>query len=80
MLTFLSNDEGLSLLLNIHENDMIDARSIFNGLVIFIHPHTESIDSAMSKKIFVPPGSLNNIHVTISKVSSESSFFSFVDF
>ena len=56
-------------MLNIHEKDMIDARSIFNGLVIFIHPHTETIDSAMSKKIFVPPGSLNNIHVTISKVS-----------
>ena len=52
------NDKGLRLILNVHEDEMMDSRSIFNGLVVFIHPHNETINSAMSKKIFVAPGTL----------------------
>lgn len=62
------NGKGLRLLLNIHDDETMDSSSIFNGLVLFIHPQTETLNSVMSKKIFTEPGSLNTIHVTINKV------------
>ncbi|XP_066930584.1 acid-sensing ion channel 1C-like [Clytia hemisphaerica] len=62
--------DGLSLFLNIHEDEMLDSRSIANGLVVFIHPHEETFQSALSKRIFIQPGTISDIHVTVSKLRS----------
>ena len=60
---------GLELTLNIHEEEMLDSRAIFNGLAVFIHHQQETYRSDLSKKVFIAPGTANNIHVTVSKVS-----------
>ncbi|XP_066936086.1 acid-sensing ion channel 5-like [Clytia hemisphaerica] len=61
---------GLQLTLNIHEEDMLDSRATFNGLAVFIHHQRETYRSDLSKKVFVPPGTMNNIHITVSMLES----------
>ena len=60
--------DGLRLFLNIYEDEMLDSRSIANGLIVFVHPHQETFQSALSKRIFIQPGTITDIHVTVSKV------------
>ena len=67
-----TKSNGLQLMMNIHADDMLDSMSILNGLVVFIHPHQQTRRSALAKRVFIAPGSYNNIQLSISKVGSLS--------
>uniref|UniRef100_A0A7M5WQI3 Uncharacterized protein n=1 Tax=Clytia hemisphaerica TaxID=252671 RepID=A0A7M5WQI3_9CNID len=65
-----TESNGLQLIMNLHGDERLENQALFNGLVVFIHPHQQMWASALAKKVYITPGTINNIQVSISKLQA----------